>query len=145
MGKPGGWICMMTNRPHGVLCAGVTAQQFGRIDEAVAAEKRLKRWRREWKIRMAEETNPQWADLFEMEFAHPPSSRSPGEPGQVFPSGLANLGIRDPAAEADGGRGISRTARFASGIKDPGKAASGMTVLISARTTPQADLSVPGH
>jgi putative endonuclease len=35
------------------------------IAEAIAREKRLKRWRREWKIKLIEEANPQWLDLYE--------------------------------------------------------------------------------
>jgi putative endonuclease len=33
------------------------------IEEAIAHEKRLKRWRREWKIELIEKTNPAWDDL----------------------------------------------------------------------------------
>jgi len=32
---------------------------------AVQREKRLKKWNREWKIRLIEETNPDWKDLFD--------------------------------------------------------------------------------
>jgi putative endonuclease len=35
------------------------------IAEAIAREKRLKRWRRAWKIKLIEEANPQWLDLYE--------------------------------------------------------------------------------
>ncbi len=35
------------------------------IAEAIAREKRLKRWRREWKIQLIEAANPQWLDLYE--------------------------------------------------------------------------------
>ncbi|MBH5402087.1 GIY-YIG nuclease family protein [Bradyrhizobium sp. CNPSo 4010] len=31
---------------------------------AIAREKELKKWRREWKIRLIEEKNPQWIDLY---------------------------------------------------------------------------------
>ena len=34
-----------------------------RMDEAILREKRLKRWRREWKIEMVEAANPGWQDL----------------------------------------------------------------------------------
>ena len=30
---------------------------------AIAREKELKKWRRAWKIRLIEESNPDWADL----------------------------------------------------------------------------------
>ena len=33
------------------------------IATAIAREKELKKWRREWKIRPIEEQNPQWLDL----------------------------------------------------------------------------------
>ena len=35
------------------------------IEEAITHEKRLKRWRREWKIELIEKTNPTWDDLYE--------------------------------------------------------------------------------
>jgi len=35
------------------------------IEEAITHEKRLKRWRREWKIALIEKTNPAWDDLYE--------------------------------------------------------------------------------
>jgi putative endonuclease len=31
---------------------------------AIAREKQLKKWRREWKIRLIEEENPDWTDLY---------------------------------------------------------------------------------
>ena len=31
--------------------------------EAIQREKRLKKWNREWKIRLIEELNPEWKDL----------------------------------------------------------------------------------
>jgi putative endonuclease len=31
--------------------------------EAIQREKRLKKWNREWKIRLIEESNPEWTDL----------------------------------------------------------------------------------
>jgi putative endonuclease len=33
--------------------------------EAIAREKRLKRWPREWKIQAIEAFNPEWLDLYE--------------------------------------------------------------------------------
>ena len=32
---------------------------------AIAREKELKKWRRDWKIRLIEERNPQWIDLYQ--------------------------------------------------------------------------------
>ncbi|WP_404712803.1 GIY-YIG nuclease family protein [Sphingomonas sp. MMS24-J13] len=90
--RRGGWTYIMTNKPRGVLYVGVTsslphritqhragngaafcreynltrlvhAEQYGFILEAIAREKALKAWQREWKIRLIEEANPEWADL----------------------------------------------------------------------------------
>jgi putative endonuclease len=41
---------------------------FEILDDAMSAierEKELKKWRRDWKIRLIEENNPAWADLYE--------------------------------------------------------------------------------
>ena len=91
MGK-GGFVYILTNRAHGVLYIGVTAdidrriwqhrtgggsrfarrygldrlvlvEEYPTIDEAIVREKRLKNWRREWKIELIEATNPGWLDL----------------------------------------------------------------------------------
>ncbi len=35
------------------------------IESAIAYEKKLKRWRREWKIEMIEEQNPEWVHLYQ--------------------------------------------------------------------------------
>jgi putative endonuclease len=32
---------------------------------AIAREKEIKKWRRDWKINLIERTNPEWADLYE--------------------------------------------------------------------------------
>ena len=32
--------------------------------EAIKREKQLKKWNRQWKIRLIEEKNPQWKDLY---------------------------------------------------------------------------------
>jgi len=37
---------------------------FENIDEALLNEKRLKKWKRSWKIRLIEENNPGWKDLY---------------------------------------------------------------------------------
>ena len=89
-----GWVYIVTNKPQGVLYVGVTSDLDGRIWEhctgahagftrryncnrlvwyedydditdAIYREKRLKTWNREWKIRLIEEMNPDWDDLFE--------------------------------------------------------------------------------
>jgi putative endonuclease len=39
-------------------------EQHADIQEAIAREKTLKRWRRDWKIALLEVDNPHWADLY---------------------------------------------------------------------------------
>ncbi|MDP2400601.1 MAG: GIY-YIG nuclease family protein [Actinomycetota bacterium] len=36
---------------------------FNDIKEAILAEKRMKKWNREWKLNLIEKTNPNWDDL----------------------------------------------------------------------------------
>lgn len=36
---------------------------FDRVSDAIAREKQLKKWNRDWKIRLIEESNPEWVDL----------------------------------------------------------------------------------
>jgi putative endonuclease len=43
----------------------VHAEHFERIDEAIACEKAIKKWRRAWKLQLIERGNPDWNDLFE--------------------------------------------------------------------------------
>ena len=40
-------------------------EQFSSRDEAFLRERRLKEWRRSWKLMLIEEHNPTWADLCE--------------------------------------------------------------------------------
>ena len=90
----GGWVYIMASRPYGMLYIGVTAdlaarverhrrdagsafcrrygirtlvyaETHGRIEEAIAREKTLKAWKRDWKIALIESVNPEWRDLFE--------------------------------------------------------------------------------
>lgn len=35
------------------------------VNEAILREKRLKKWKREWKIELIEKSNPEWRDLAE--------------------------------------------------------------------------------
>jgi len=42
----------------------VYAEAFDYIDQALAREKQLKRWKREWKIDLIEQSNPEWKDLY---------------------------------------------------------------------------------
>ncbi|MEM6493047.1 MAG: GIY-YIG nuclease family protein [Pseudomonadota bacterium] len=90
----GGWAYMMADRYRGTIYVGVTAdlaaritqhregkgsdfcakyglkrlvwaERFAFIEEAIAFEKRAKRWRREWKFDLIEKANPDWDDLFD--------------------------------------------------------------------------------
>jgi putative endonuclease len=40
-------------------------QQFEDIESAILEEKRLKNWRREWKLKLIEKDNADWKDLYE--------------------------------------------------------------------------------
>lgn len=91
----GGWTYIVTNKPHGVLYTGVTndiaarmmqhragtgsafcrrygikrlvlAEPHDEIEYAIAREKAIKAWQRAWKIRLIEESNPTWEDLFDL-------------------------------------------------------------------------------
>ncbi|ARS28870.1 hypothetical protein KC8_16455 [Sphingomonas sp. KC8] len=42
----------------------VWAEQVASIIDGIAQEKRLKRWRREWKFALIERGNPEWLDLY---------------------------------------------------------------------------------
>ena len=90
----GAWVYIMADRYRGTMYVGVTAdlptrihqhrtdtgsdfcKRYGlhrlvwaehlpSITDAIAHEKRLKRWRREWKFALVERGNPDWHDLFE--------------------------------------------------------------------------------
>ena len=86
-------IYIMTNKPMGVLYVGVTDNIQERVKEhkfkkypdsftakyncdklvfleefesghlAIVREGQLKKWKREWKIRLIEEQNPSWLDI----------------------------------------------------------------------------------
>ena len=95
------WVYILTNGRYGTFYVGVTnslerriaqhkAKQvpgftrtydldrlvffrgFGDVLDAIHFEKQLKRWRREWKVRLIEEDNPRWADLYLELTATPP-------------------------------------------------------------------------
>jgi len=86
------YVYMMTNKPNGVLYIGVTNDLKRRcyehqrdllsgfskkynlhslvyfestscISAAIAREKKLKHWKRDWKIALIEQFNPKWKDL----------------------------------------------------------------------------------
>jgi putative endonuclease len=35
------------------------------MDTAITREKQLKKWNREWKLRLVQESNPDWHDLWD--------------------------------------------------------------------------------
>ena len=37
----------------------------GTMESAIMREKRLKEWKRAWKLKLIEEKNPEWRDLYE--------------------------------------------------------------------------------
>lgn len=39
-------------------------EQTGQIQSAIMVEKRMKKWRRQWKIELIEAYNPEWKDLY---------------------------------------------------------------------------------
>jgi putative endonuclease len=90
----GGWVYIVTNKPNGTLYVGVTSdlsrriwqhregvyqgftrrygltrlvwsQRFEDIRDAIAHEKKMKEWRRAWKVKLILESNPEWRDLYE--------------------------------------------------------------------------------
>lgn len=90
----GGWVYIMADRYRGTMYTGVTsdlririaqhregggsdfcaryglnrlvwAEHGDDIESCIAHEKRVKRWRREWKFALIEESNPEWRDLGE--------------------------------------------------------------------------------
>jgi putative endonuclease len=49
-------------KQYGVLRL-VHVEEYSLPQEAIAREKQLKNWRRDWKIQLIEENNPDWSDL----------------------------------------------------------------------------------
>ena len=40
-------------------------EEYDEINTALLREKRIKRWKRDWKIEIIEKNNPTWEDLFD--------------------------------------------------------------------------------
>ncbi|MFH1428437.1 MAG: GIY-YIG nuclease family protein [Candidatus Margulisiibacteriota bacterium] len=39
-------------------------EEYSRMTDAIVREKQLKEWKRQWKLRLIEEKNPNWKDLY---------------------------------------------------------------------------------
>jgi putative endonuclease len=88
------FVYLMASKRHGTLYVGVTSdlagranehkkdlregftrkygvhllvwfEEYGDVHDAILREKRIKKWRREWKIELIEKMNPDWTDMFE--------------------------------------------------------------------------------
>lgn len=95
--EKGGWVYIMANRYRSGMYVGVTADLIARvhqhrngegsdhvaqtgktllvyaerhedIEAAIAREKLVKKWRREWKFALIESENAEWKDLWEVWF-----------------------------------------------------------------------------
>ena len=87
------YVYLLASRRHGTLYLGITNNLVRRVHEhrsrtipgftaryavdrlvwfetyndpanAITREKAIKKWRRDWKIRLVEEQNPDWRDLY---------------------------------------------------------------------------------
>ena len=101
MGEATYWVYILANGRYGTLYVGVTNslerrmlehragdapgftkrhnirrlvffRGFSEVAAAIRFEKQLKRWRREWKVRLIEAENLDWADLYLAMMALPP-------------------------------------------------------------------------
>ena len=88
------FVYIMASKKNGTLCLGVTSnlqrrvwkhknnvhegftKKYGvhrlvwyemtnQIEAAIRREKQMKKWRRQWKIDLIEENNPNWDDLYD--------------------------------------------------------------------------------
>ena len=57
------WLKGFTSRYH--IHSLVYFEQYDQPRYAIAREKQLKKWRRDWKIALIETSNPGWYDLFD--------------------------------------------------------------------------------
>jgi len=56
--------CFTSHRPSHAHDKLVWFEVYNDVTSAIAREKELKKWRRDWKIRLIEEENPGWVDLY---------------------------------------------------------------------------------
>lgn len=40
-------------------------ERYEDVNEAIAREKQLKKWERRWKLKLIEDLNPRWSDLYD--------------------------------------------------------------------------------
>jgi putative endonuclease len=88
------WVYILADEPYGTLYVGVTGNiarriyehreglagghtkkhgikmlvwcaEFPTAVEAIACEKKLKKWKRSWKIELVKKDNPKWIDLYD--------------------------------------------------------------------------------
>jgi len=52
----------------------------GTMESAITREKQIKKWKREWKLRLIDESNPSWRDLWPDITGQIPSSNAHGFP-----------------------------------------------------------------
>jgi len=93
-GMPTFYVYIMTNKRNGTLYTGVSGDLIRRtyqhkhdlidgftkryglhrlvyyeettdINSAIIREKQIKKWKRNWKIKLIEKANPEWRDLYE--------------------------------------------------------------------------------
>ncbi|GGC95984.1 GIY-YIG nuclease family protein [Aquisalinus flavus] len=93
IGEKSYWVYIMASGRHGTLYVGVTSdlatrawqhrnkitkgftakydvnrlvwwENFDSIEAAITRDKKIKKWRRDWKIALIEERNPDWLDLY---------------------------------------------------------------------------------
>ena len=88
------WVYILASKRNGTLYIGVTSELAQRVwqhknkliegftheynvdklvyfeafadaESAITREKQMKKWRRAWKIKLIEDSNPEWKDLFD--------------------------------------------------------------------------------
>ena len=94
---PSGFVYIMASKRNGTLYTGITSDLFNRVrmhregtgsafvkkynvthlvwfeehalyTSAIQRETNIKRWKRAWKLKLIEDMNPDWDDLYEKHF-----------------------------------------------------------------------------
>jgi putative endonuclease len=103
-------VYILASKRHGTLYTGVTSDLLARLyqhregetggftsrygvhrlvwfemadtmEAAITREKQIKKWNRDWKLRLIEETNPEWVDLaIGLGFTPKPAAKPQSEP-----------------------------------------------------------------